>query len=411
MSTLEHFVAFVHSWNSLLVMQQKESDVLHFHPHALFSLKGIITKYMVDRSLIKFLCTRNLNQVHVENLNCMIRGMNGFDDHPTPHSYASALRCLSCKISTTGLIQVCHPESANCEADLWEDSSQTDIQNQAGSSENTDGDDNESDDPIIVSMDPDWENCHQSSCLEPLEADEALPEERLPPDERETAIYIAGATVGKLTTQKEKYTLIQECRVLQYASSTGMMLNVKRSAYTAAKWTSIVALISTIVSGMTIFFWVRSPVVQVPRLAFYKSVTDIAGFSCCLTAVSELATFCLLFMEFDHEEVKYSISMLFTVLSAIAFSVLGIYSFHFGCRREAREPCRLREETDPNAIYAVRIALPSYEEHSKDAMVAPGAGCDAPNEDAPPEYESPPSYEDAGFDVEAASRAISSINL
>ncbi|ELU11311.1 hypothetical protein CAPTEDRAFT_192702 [Capitella teleta] len=58
----------------------------------------------------------------------------------------------------------------------------TDIQNQAGSSENSDGDDNESDDPIIVSMDLDWENCHPSSCLEPLAADEALPEEeRLPP--------------------------------------------------------------------------------------------------------------------------------------------------------------------------------------------------------------------------------------
>ncbi|ELT97474.1 hypothetical protein CAPTEDRAFT_193434 [Capitella teleta] len=151
---------------------------------------------MVDRSLIKFLCTRKLNQDHVENLHCMIRGMNGFDDHPTPHSYASALRCLSCKISTTELIQVCHPESANGEADIWEDSSQTDIQNQAGSSENTDGDDNDSDDPIVVSTDPDWENCHPSSCLESLEADEALPEEeRLPPvDERETAIYIAGAT-------------------------------------------------------------------------------------------------------------------------------------------------------------------------------------------------------------------------
>ncbi|ELU02168.1 hypothetical protein CAPTEDRAFT_209271 [Capitella teleta] len=72
----------------------------------------------------------------------------------------------------------------------------TDIQNHAGSSENTDGDDNESDDPIVVSMDPDWENCHPSSCLEPLAADEALPEEeRLPTVERETVIFIAGATI------------------------------------------------------------------------------------------------------------------------------------------------------------------------------------------------------------------------
>ncbi|ELU14498.1 hypothetical protein CAPTEDRAFT_207419, partial [Capitella teleta] len=112
MSTLEQFVAFVHSWTFSPRYATKRVRRAPLLSHmgwqvALSSWKGIITKFMVDRPIIKFLCTRKLNQDHIENLHFMIRGMNGFDDHPTPHSYVSTLRCLSCKISTTELIQ--HP--------------------------------------------------------------------------------------------------------------------------------------------------------------------------------------------------------------------------------------------------------------------------------------------------------------
>lgn len=74
-----------------------------------------------------FMCTRKLNQDHVENLHCMIQGKNGYNDHPTPHEYITALRCLSCKASTTELVQSSHPEEANCEKEIWETNEISDL--------------------------------------------------------------------------------------------------------------------------------------------------------------------------------------------------------------------------------------------------------------------------------------------
>ncbi|ELU18170.1 hypothetical protein CAPTEDRAFT_218694 [Capitella teleta] len=126
MGTLEHFVAFVHSWTLSPCYATKTVRLLHFH----------------------------------------LTWVGRFSNFSAPGK----------------MIQVCHPRVPTMRQIYGMNPSQTDIQNQAGSAENTDSDDNESDDPIIVFMDLDWENCHPSSCLEPLAADEALPEEeRLPP--------------------------------------------------------------------------------------------------------------------------------------------------------------------------------------------------------------------------------------
>ena len=64
---------------------------------------------------------RKINQDHVKHLHSLIRGYNGYDDHPDVFSYVKTIRCLACQYSTSELIET-HSLGANCESSSWEES-------------------------------------------------------------------------------------------------------------------------------------------------------------------------------------------------------------------------------------------------------------------------------------------------
>ena len=152
---------------------------------ALNSISGLAKRYIIENPILTFLCTRKLNQDHVENLHCMIRAKHGLDDHPNPQGYISALRCLSAKAFTSELVQVSHPAGANCEPEPWDNPKMDPLP--ATESEITE----EIDDTLEV----------EDNCFEPVLLDIGA---TLSDIESETAMYIAGAGVRKHICLKNK---------------------------------------------------------------------------------------------------------------------------------------------------------------------------------------------------------------
>ena len=125
LAKIAEMTSFVESWEFIVggTGRQRRAP-LPFHQGwklALGAIRGLVQKYMVDDPQLTFLFTRRLNQDHVENLHCLIRGHNGFNNHPCVTKYASALRSLACRFSTTELVQTTQPSGANCEPGVWEE--------------------------------------------------------------------------------------------------------------------------------------------------------------------------------------------------------------------------------------------------------------------------------------------------
>ena len=54
------------------------------------------------------------NQGHVENIHSRISAFHGFNDNPMRHQYVTAIKCLSCSLGTTELIDSSLAKSTNC---------------------------------------------------------------------------------------------------------------------------------------------------------------------------------------------------------------------------------------------------------------------------------------------------------
>lgn len=147
---------------------------------------------VIEREVLSYICTRKLNQDHVENLHSQIRGFNGFNDHPNVPDYVNALRGLACKFSTSELIESCHPAGANCESLDWEEEEECGKENEPPASAAAIQE--QTVDPIDFDTECEWED------LEPIHVS-CIPDV-LSPIEEETVVYIAGACMRKLICVK-----------------------------------------------------------------------------------------------------------------------------------------------------------------------------------------------------------------
>ncbi|PAA60200.1 hypothetical protein BOX15_Mlig018125g3 [Macrostomum lignano] len=108
---------FVRSWRFLPLNGRAVKPTMPFKEGWLLSLsatKQLCTTLIRDHHF-DYVCTRRFTQDHVENLFCIIRGHNGFNDRPELSSFVGALR----SVATSGLAQ---PDSTsrNCEDDNCE---------------------------------------------------------------------------------------------------------------------------------------------------------------------------------------------------------------------------------------------------------------------------------------------------
>uniref|UniRef100_A0A1I8HKK7 CCHC-type domain-containing protein n=3 Tax=Macrostomum lignano TaxID=282301 RepID=A0A1I8HKK7_9PLAT len=108
---------FVRSWRFLPLNGRAVKPTMPFKEGWLLSLsatKQLCTTLIRDHHF-DYVCTRRFTQDHVENLFCIIRGHNGFNDRPELSSFVGALR----SVAASGLAQ---PDSTsrNCEDDNCE---------------------------------------------------------------------------------------------------------------------------------------------------------------------------------------------------------------------------------------------------------------------------------------------------
>ena len=216
---------------------------------------------------MKFLCTRKLNQDHVENLHCMIRLKHAADDHPFPQAYVNALRILSCKSLTAELIALEHPNGANCEPEPWdlpaEKQSGTCMDLQATESESDDVDDEGRVEEALFVAD--------IKAISDIEA--------------ETAVYIAGAAVRKFMSSKD---CCSDCLNACIDGAAPMMTFSKHKDFTQESLLNTSLPLRNIVVHFEQFFKAvvdKAILMQHPRhfimTSFFSSVVvDYSSLSC-----------------------------------------------------------------------------------------------------------------------------------
>ncbi|ELU06309.1 hypothetical protein CAPTEDRAFT_204178 [Capitella teleta] len=114
----DYFRNFIDSWNFTSNFQKRIRGNLPSHKGwrlCLNAFHQLSEELLVKQKVMTFLYVRKLNQDHVEKLHCLIRGYNGFKDHPDLPAYVVARRCLAAGASTTELRNTSSP-GANCEA-------------------------------------------------------------------------------------------------------------------------------------------------------------------------------------------------------------------------------------------------------------------------------------------------------
>jgi hypothetical protein len=131
---------FINSWCFLPLTGRKEKSTMKFKAGWLLSLESLrrLAKELIDRHGFRYVCLRRFTQDHVEvsyfmlqhaglekvfcnvilsvsllqNLFCIIRGHNGFNDRPSLAAFVGALR----SVAASGLARL-DSQSANCEDD------------------------------------------------------------------------------------------------------------------------------------------------------------------------------------------------------------------------------------------------------------------------------------------------------
>lgn len=207
------FSAFVNSWTFSAHNEKNVRNNLPFHRGwilCLASMKKLAEKLLVQDNSMSFLCLRKLNQDHVENLHCQIRGRNGFNDHPMLPAYVSAIKCLACQISTTELLESATSSGANCEI-LFEDD-EVDSTEDGVTSHNI---------PCAASFDTGKGTALASTSSDDSEELYCVSNLHLQPlnvVQVETCAYIAGAVLRSLSKRLKAHGICEKCIIL---GSTG----------------------------------------------------------------------------------------------------------------------------------------------------------------------------------------------
>ena len=103
--SFEKFQSFIESYQFL--NNKRKPATLPCHRGWLITLralKQLCETLIRDEKLVHFWCLRKFNQDHVENMHSRISAFHGFNDHPMRHQYVTAIKCLSCSLGTTELI-------------------------------------------------------------------------------------------------------------------------------------------------------------------------------------------------------------------------------------------------------------------------------------------------------------------
>eukprot|EP00745_Piridium_sociabile_P013933 TRINITY_DN20534_c0_g2_i1.p1 TRINITY_DN20534_c0_g2~~TRINITY_DN20534_c0_g2_i1.p1 ORF type:complete len:764 (-),score=172.59 TRINITY_DN20534_c0_g2_i1:134-2425(-) len=179
------FASFVASWKFVKNGKEKKIPSHQGWQLALSAMRQLTHKLIIDKEIMTYLCLRKCNQDHVENLHSMIRGYNGFDDHPTLPAYTNALRCLSCRFSTTELLDKTISAGANC----LPDNEAGGVLHEAGGVAHV---------PSQTLESASIENESACSQLEISHADSPRVDSTLKPAEGDIVAYIAGSMIKKL---------------------------------------------------------------------------------------------------------------------------------------------------------------------------------------------------------------------
>lgn len=286
------FEQFVNSWKLHSVTGRTINTSLPFHKGwrlCLAAMREMFCHFVVTERTLSFMCLRKINQDHVENLHCQIRGYNGFNDHPPARDYVNALRGLACKSSTSELLDTVHPDGANCEGSSWEETaSLVDCTSPDGCDSQLDVDSASSTQPAIrpiLPVDCTSVSQHAANLHRPPTDSGSL---ELPLDtiELEISSYISGAVVHSLM---RKTSSCNSCLEMCLGSTDDKSVFVQLKEFKSGCLVTVSSALHNVASDFEAFVKAEIPTALLsdhPREHLltgfvHLHVPDNSLFSCC----------------------------------------------------------------------------------------------------------------------------------